>query len=73
MNEQSQQSSSVAGLVLSSTLNAELLRTLNLSNAPRILGRVRGFALKYRWRFVLATVASLLATLFNLAIPRRGL
>ncbi len=51
-------------------LNAEALRTLNLSHAPQILARVLGFALRYRWRFALATATSLLATLFNLAIPR---
>jgi ATP-binding cassette subfamily B protein len=47
-----------------------LTAALNLSGAPRILGRVLGFALRYRWRFALAGFTSLAATMFNLAIPR---
>jgi ATP-binding cassette subfamily B protein len=47
-----------------------LTAALNLQGAPRILGRVMGFALHYRWRFALAAFSSLAATLFNLAIPR---
>lgn len=34
------------------------------------LGRVVGLALRYRWRFALATGAGLAATVFNLATPR---
>lgn len=37
---------------------------------PKLLGRVLGLALKYRLRLAVATVTSLAATLFNLAIPR---
>jgi ATP-binding cassette subfamily B multidrug efflux pump len=47
-----------------------LTAALHLTNAPRILKRVLGFALCYRWRFALAGLSSLAATLFNLAIPR---
>lgn len=36
----------------------------------KILARVIGFVLRYRWRFALATVTSLAASIFNLAIPR---
>ncbi len=47
-----------------------LTTALNLAGAPRILGRVLGFALHYRWRFAVAGLTSLAATMFNLAIPR---
>jgi ATP-binding cassette subfamily B protein len=43
---------------------------LNLDGAPQILARILKFALHYRWRFAMAAFTSLLATLFNLAIPR---
>jgi ATP-binding cassette subfamily B protein len=38
--------------------------------AMRTLARVVGLALRFRWRFGLATAAGLAATLFNLATPR---
>jgi ATP-binding cassette, subfamily B, multidrug efflux pump len=47
-----------------------LTAALNLAGAPRILRRVLGFAIRYRWRFAVAAGSSLAATLFNLAIPR---
>lgn len=47
-----------------------LAAALNLTGAPKILGRILGFALRYRWRFALAAFTSLSGTLFNLAIPR---
>ena len=43
---------------------------LDLSGASGILGRVLRLALVYRWRFAIATLTSLLATFFNLAMPR---
>ena len=43
---------------------------LDLQTAPRILARVLGLALRYRGRFILATLTSLGATIFNIAIPR---
>jgi ATP-binding cassette, subfamily B, multidrug efflux pump len=52
------------------TSTRNLIAELNLAGAPRILGRVLGFALRYRWRFVVAGGSSLAAALFNLAIPR---
>jgi ATP-binding cassette subfamily B protein len=42
----------------------------DLRAVPVILGRILRIALRYRWRFILATVTSLLATAFNLAMPR---
>jgi len=39
-------------------------------DAPGILARVLRLALVYRWRFALATLTSLAATVFNLAMPR---
>jgi len=51
-------------------LSSRPLRELDLRGAPRILGRVLRLAWRYRRRFVLATVTSLLATVFNLAMPR---
>jgi len=57
--------------LLAANLPAEnLTAALNLAGAPRILGRVLGFAIHYRWRFAVAAGTSLAATLFNLAIPR---
>jgi len=47
-----------------------LAAAVNLTGAPKILGRILGFALRYRWRFALAAFTSLAGTLFNLAIPR---
>src|ERR1700757_3552204 len=47
-----------------------LTAALNLAGAPRILGRVLRFPMRYRWRFALACGSSLAATIFNLAIPR---
>lgn len=43
---------------------------LGLAGAPQILGRIARFAFHYRLRVLAAIVASLLATLFNLSIPR---
>jgi Rrf2 family protein len=43
---------------------------VDLQSAPNILARVLRLALRYRLRFTLATVSSLGATFFNLAIPR---
>ena len=42
----------------------------DLSGAPAILGRILRFAFVYRWRFAIATLTSLLATFFSLAMPR---
>lgn len=42
---------------------------LDLREAPRLLGRVIGLALKYRSRFALATATSLGASFFNLLTP----
>jgi ATP-binding cassette subfamily B multidrug efflux pump len=70
MTTQTLPRSSQAEPAISSTINAGVLSTLNLSGAHRILGRVLKYALRYRWRFVVATLASLFATVFNLAIPR---
>jgi ATP-binding cassette subfamily B protein len=46
------------------------LGTLDLRGAPQILGRIVRMALRYRWRFGVATLTSLLATAFNMAVPR---
>jgi len=46
------------------------LGKLDLHGAPRILGRILQLALRYRWRFSVATITSLLATVFNMALPR---
>lgn len=43
---------------------------LDLRSAPRIVGRILRMLARYRWRLILATVTSLGATVFNLAIPR---
>ena len=58
-----------AGLEETPLANTDVVSALNLSGAPRILGRVLGFALRYRGRFLLAGLSSVLATLFNLSIP----
>lgn len=42
---------------------------LDLREAPKLLGRVVGLALKYRGRFALATATSLGASFFNLITP----
>jgi len=70
MKSLTERSAAPSGPALSSASNAEVLRALNLDGAPQILGRILKFALHYRWRFALAGLTSLLATLFNLAIPR---
>lgn len=42
---------------------------VGLGAGLRIIGRIMGLVLRYRWRFALATAASLSASIFNLAIP----
>lgn len=43
---------------------------LDIRSAPRIVVRILGLLSGYRWRLLLATGASLGATVFNLAVPR---
>jgi ATP-binding cassette, subfamily B, multidrug efflux pump len=49
---------------------AQDLGKLDLQGAPQILGRILRLALRYRWRFAVATITSLFATVFNMAVPR---
>ena len=59
-----------AGSATPATPGYDTTDASDLSGAPQILGRILRLAFVYRWRFAIATLTSLLATFFNLAMPR---
>ena len=70
MTSRSASATTQAGSAAPAATRSDPADDSDLSGAPQILWRILGFAFVYRWRFAIATLTSLLAAFFNLAMPR---